>query len=174
MSALAAIVAEAEAIVAEVDASVAWGQGRLALSEQAHPPRVVAVPTDGTIEMTDSPGRVDVAGVATRELYQRRLGVDWYCWGASLSDAETLAANVLVALRRGDTHGSIEPEGERWLTQEEGESAWAQLGECVVLRVAHLIPVVDRVSPLATVTATTHESEWTPLDGGAAETGICS
>lgn len=126
------------------DGTITFAKGRKALHEHAVSPRIVAIPTSGNVGEDVEPGRRDIsAGLSTREIYVRRLTVEWHCWGSDDAEAESLMLKVMRALRNGDTMGSVEMVDERWPLQEEGQQGHTFAGTACVLSVRHAIPVVD-------------------------------
>lgn len=131
------------------DSTVTVGIGRVELSRNVAPPRVVFVPVGGPIEMTREIGRQDIAGTdATRALYQRNLTVEAHCWGSDFGATEDLAHNVIVAMRRACL-GSLLLGSESWPSQEAGTASDVNLGDECVVEMGLQIPVIDALQTLA-------------------------
>lgn len=96
---------------------------------QAAPPRVVWVPTDGTIEGAEKGGgpldtTQDPLGFNPVQILTRRKTVQAHCWGQDHDTAECLADVIWCALQsiapgsytpRGETHGAPENQTLGWL-----------------------------------------------------------
>lgn len=107
------------------------------LSEDASPPRIVAVPTGASYEGPVGGGGYDSSGRIVRSLWTRTEQVDWYVWASGYAEAEQASDELAGALYTA-ARGSIELAGGEWLWQE---AQWLHVGRVYVLRTRLSRPV---------------------------------
>jgi hypothetical protein len=145
---------------------VAVERTRKEIVRHAAPPRIVVVPTGGTIGPTQEIGRRDITNNATRSLYQRNLRCEVYCWGRDRSEAEDLLHNVVVALHHG-AQGSYQLGAEEWINEREDRFSDLLHGEMIMLEAILEVPINDELKTLKPISDFSHGSHWMPVSSPA-------
>lgn len=118
------------------------------ISNQNSTPRIVFVPTTGTIQ--DSIGQAGFGeGVqAPASLFARKVSIEAHIWGKDFGECEAIMRHVVAALHR------IAWGGDRALSEDwtRNASANAASGVLVVLGMTVEIPLIREAETFATIT----------------------
>lgn len=162
-------------LAAGVFPGITYAVGRRAVKENATPPRVVWVPTNGVIAPALEVGGARVvggqAGTRDRQVRTREQHFEVHCWGADVAQTENLVDAVVAAawdLERGhQAAGSFV-----WETQTQDGADYAVLGEKVTLEMVAKVPVRTAASQLTQIAAQDHTGNFVADDTGSTTT-VC-
>lgn len=121
-------------------------------------PRVIWVPTGGSMEGPSNIGGRIVGNTRDRSLLTRVQNCTVYCWGYDFEQAERIWLNLLAATW-AYSGGSVQFGSHTWQTQAEGEADYAMLGQLVSQQISLEMPVLESAIsglPLTDITSQTH------------------
>lgn len=138
--------------------AVPYGIGQLNNELHDSVPRVVWVPTSGSMGAPSNIGGRIVGNTRDRSLLTRVQNCTVHCWGYNFAQAERIWLNMLAATW-AYAHGSVQFGSHTWQTQAEGEADYAMLGQLVTQQVSLEMPVLESAIsglPLTDITSQTH------------------
>jgi hypothetical protein len=150
-----------EANLADVP-GIKFARQALALAEQSTPPRIVWVPSGGSIDAAAWPGGTQ------RPLQTNVANVAAHIWGSSFQQAEALLHRVVRAVRT-TAQGSHLFGSYEWITEQQPD--WAKLGALCVLNFTIRIPVTADSLTLVPITTVAFDPTGAVAGDGILEAG---